>query len=198
MIRSTGATRMHTPRALRPFALGAALVAPLALAVMPVAVTAQTLAPGSALISLSGDVEGNWVLPVVPDTVAPTADGFELQFQDDSLDTLNVTLTVDTGRISDTFVGVGVPGTSIWDDLYFADFLHTQCTTQTVVLEPSAVYAAVDCHELSNGNGDKTVDLHAEFTTVGLPAPSGSPASGSPAPSASFVPGSPAPSPVGG
>src|SRR5262245_28977708 len=186
---------MHTPRALRRFVLGAALLAPVALANMAMPAAAQTLAPGSALISVSGDVEGNWVLPVVPETVAPTADGFELQFQDDSLNTLNVTLTVDTGRISDTFVGVGVPGTSIFDDLYFADFLHTQCTTQTVALEPSAVYAAVDCTDLGNGAGDKTVDLHAEFTTVGLPEPSASPESGSPAP---FESSSPAPSPVGG
>jgi hypothetical protein len=163
---------------------------------MPVG--AQTLAPGSALISVTGDVEGNWVLPVVPETVAPTEDGFELQFQDAELDTLNVTLTVDTGRISDTFVGVGVPGTSIFEDLYFADFLHTQCMTTTVALEPTAVYAAVDCTDLGNGAGDKTVDLHAEFTTVGLPAPSASPGSGSPAPAASLVPGSPLASPVAG
>ena len=189
---------MHTPRVLRPFVLGVALVAPAALAVTAMPAAAQTLAPGSALISVSGDVEDQWVLPVVPDTVAPTEDGFELQFQDATLDTLNVTLTVDTGRISDTFVGVGVPGTSIFDDLYFADFLHTQCTTTTAYLDAAAVYAAVDCDDLENGAGDKTIDLHAEFTTVGLPAPSASPASGSPAPAASFVSGSPVPSPVGG
>lgn len=189
---------MHGPRRLRSLILGAALIAPVALTATAWPVAAQTIAPGSALVSVTGDVEGTWVLPVVPDTVAPTQDGFELQFQDATLDTLNVTLTVDTGRISDTFVGVGVPGTSIFDDLYFADFLHTQCTTTTVALEPTAVYAAVDCHDLENGAGDKTVDLHAEFTTVGLPAPSASPASGSPAPSASVVPASPAPSPVGG
>jgi hypothetical protein len=174
---------MHSHRILRPIVLAAALVTPAALAALPLTTTAQTLAPGTALISVSGAVETVLVLPIVPETAAPTEDGFELRFQDEALETLNVTFTVDAGRITDTFVGVGVPGTSIFDDLYFADFLHTQCTTQVADLDASSVYAAIDCSGLENGAGDKTVDLHAELTTVGLPSPSASLASGSPMPS---------------
>jgi hypothetical protein len=174
---------MHTPRALRALAL-AALVAPAAIAILPVGVAAQALAPGSALISVSGAVETSLVLPILPDTAVPTENGFELRFQDADLNTLNVTFTVDTGRITDTFVGVGVPGTSIFDAAYFADFLHTQCITDVVALEANGVYAVIDCAGLENGAGDATIDLHAELTTVGLPAPSASPAVGSPAPSA--------------
>jgi len=174
---------MSTPRALRALALGSLLVAP-AIATLPLGAAAQTIAPGTALISVSGDVETSKVLPILPDTAAPTEDGFELRFQDADLNTLNVTFTLDTGRIADTFVGVGVPGTSIFDDLYFADYFHTQCLTQTVYLDATSVYAAIDCAGLENGAGDKTIDLHAELTTVGLVSPSASPALGSPLPSA--------------
>ena len=181
---------MHTPRALRSLALGTALVVPV-MAWLPLATAAQTLAPGTALISVSGDVEATLVLPILPETAAPTETGFELRFQDADLNTLNVTFTVDTARISDTFVGVGVPGTSIFDDLYFADFLHTQCITQTVSLDATSVYAAIDCAGLENGAGDKTVDLHAELTTVGFALPSASPSIGSPLPSAPVPSASP-------
>lgn len=174
---------MHTPRALRASVLAAALVTPAALAILPLGTAAQTIAPGTALVNVSGAVEASLVLPLVPGTEVPTETGFELQFQDTQLNTLNVTLTVDTGRVTDTFVGVGVPGTSIFDAAYFADFLHTQCVTQVVMLDATGVYAAVDCAGLENGAGDATIDLHAEFTTVGLPAPSASPGIGSPAPS---------------
>jgi hypothetical protein len=181
---------MHTPRGLRALVLGAAVLAPAALAVLPLSAAAQTLAPGTALISVTGAVEDTLELPVVPDTAAPTENGFELRFQDADLNTLNVTFTVDTGRVVDTFVGVGVPGTSIFDASYFADFLHTQCTTNVVSLDASGIYAAIDCVGLENGAGDASVDLHAELTTVGLPGPSGSPASGSPAPAGSPMPAS--------
>ncbi len=173
---------MHLPRVPRAIALGAALVAP-ALATLPYTVVAQTIAPGTALISVTGDVETSLVLPILPDTAAPTEDGFELRFQDADLNTLNVTFTVDTAHISDTFVGVGVPGTSIFDDLYFADFVHTQCITQTVALDATSVYAVIDCAGLQNGAGDKAIDLHAELTTVGLALPSASPSFVSPVPS---------------
>jgi hypothetical protein len=181
---------MHSSRALRTLALSATL-APTLVAAVPMIALAQTLAPGTALISVTGDVETTLVLPIVPATAMPTGTGFELRFQDEALDTLNVTFTVDTGRITDTFVGVGVPGTSIFDAAYFADFLHTQCTTQVVSLTATGVYAAIDCAGLENGTSDATVDLHVELTTVGLPAPSASPAAGSPTPSA--PPGSPLP-----
>lgn len=177
---------MHTPRALRnPLLLVAlvAVVAPAALAALPIGVAAQTIAPGTALISVSGAVETTLVLPLVPGTAVPTDSGFELRFQDADRNTLNVTLTVDSGRVTDTFVGVGVPGTSIFDAAYFADFLHTQCTTQVVMLDATGVSAAVDCAGLENGAGDATIDLHAELTTVGLPTPSASPGLGSPTPS---------------
>ncbi len=181
---------MHTPRVLRAITLGAALVVP-AIAALPLTAAAQTLAPGTALITVTGDVEASLVLPILPDTAAPTENGFELRFQDADLDTLNVTFTVDTARISDTFVGVGVPGTSIFDDLYFADFLHTQCITQTVSLDATSVYAAIDCAGLQNGAGDKTIDLHAELTTVGLALPSASPVAASPWPSSPHPSSSP-------
>jgi hypothetical protein len=167
--------------------LGAALVTP-ALAALPLTAAAQTIAPGTALIRVTGAVEASLVLPILPETAAPTETGFDLRFQDEDLNTLNVTFTVDTARIADTFVGVGVPGTSIFDDLYFADFFHTQCITQTVALDATSVYAAIDCAGLENGAGDKTVDLHAELTTVGLALPSASPGLGSPLPSAPASP----------
>jgi hypothetical protein len=178
---------MHPPRAFRALVLGTALTAAAASA-LPVATAAQTIAPGSALINVTGAMETSLVLPILPETAAPTDTGFDLRFQDADLDTLNVTFTVDTGRVTDTFVGVGVPGTSIFDDAYFADFLHTQCTTQVVSLDAAGITAVIDCAGLENGAGDATIDLHVELTTVGYVAPSASPMVGSPGPSASGSP----------
>lgn len=184
---------MRTPHTLRLIALGAAVVAPAALTALPVATVAQTIGPGTALISVTGAVETNLVLPILPDTATPTETGFDLRFQDVDRNTLNVTLAVDADRVTDTFVGVGVPGTSVFDAAYFADFLHTQCTTDTVALDATGIYAVIDCVGLHNGAGDATIDLHAELTTLGLPSPSASPAHGSPAPSAPAA----SPQPVG-
>lgn len=185
---------MHATRALRPLVLAATLVMPagLALSQLPVAAqsAAPSLAPGTAHVSVTGDVETTLVLPILPETAAPTDTGFDLRFQDAALDTLNVTLGVDDGSVADTFVGVGVPGTSIFDDAYFADFLHTQCVTEVVSLDAAGIHAVIDCAGLENGAGDKVIDLHVELTTVGLPSPSASPAVGSPSPSG------PAPSPL--
>lgn len=186
---------MHAPRALRPLALAATLIVPVALSLLHVPVAAQStapvLAPGTALVTVSGDIEASLVLPLLPETASPTDTGFDLRFQDATLDTLNVTFTVDTGRVTDTFVGVGVPGTSIFDAAYFADFLHTQCATTVVSLDANGIHALIDCVGLENGAGDATIDLHAELTTVGLASPSASPGVGSPLPSA------PASSPIG-
>lgn len=193
---------MPTPRALRPAVLAATLVVPAAIALLPMASAAQSvppsalptapmIAPGTALVSVTGDIETTLVLPLVPGTAMPTGAGFDLRFQDATLDTLNVTLTVDADRVTDTFVGVGVPGTSIFDAAYFADFLHTQCGTTVVSLDASGIHALIDCAGLENGAGDATIDLHAELTTIGLASPSGSPASDSPMPTA------PDPSPLG-
>lgn len=178
---------MHAPRAIRPFALAATLAVPVGLALLQVPAAAQSLAPGlppgTALVSATGDVETTLVLPILPETAAATETGFELRFQDADLDTLNVTFTVDTGRVRDTFVGVGVPGTSIFDEAYFADFLHTQCATQVVSFDASGIHAIIDCVGLENGAGDKVIDLHVELTTVGSPSPSASLVVGSPWPS---------------
>lgn len=174
---------MRTSRPLRPLALATALLLPVGMALLPVAGAAQTIAPGTALVAVTGDIETTVVLPIVPGTQMPTADGFDLRFQDATLGTLNVTLGVDSGRVTDTFVGVGVPGTSIVDDAYFADFLHTQCVTSVATLDVTGIHAAIDCSDLENGAGDATIDLHVELTTVGMPSPSGSPSVGSPMPS---------------
>src|SRR5262245_28903614 len=79
------------------------------------------LAPGTARIVTTGDVALTIDLPQDPSSEYPTGDGsFDLLFKDAELNTLYVTLDVAGGTVTSAFVGVGVPGTSIADDTYFA------------------------------------------------------------------------------
>ena len=106
-----------------------------------------------------------------------TDSGYELRFQDEQLDTLNITLTGGNGVLTDSFVGVGVPGTSIFEPAYFADFVHSQCQVTVTSLEPTDVAGSIECAELGNGDDTGTIDLTAEFSSgpIALPASSASP-----------------------
>ena len=79
------------------------------------ATSPAAIAPGTARLTTTGMVDvTDLVVPVVAGTVAPTdAGGFDLRFQDESRNTLLVTLTVVDGQVTDAFVGVGVPGEPI-------------------------------------------------------------------------------------
>ena len=95
------------------------------------------------------------------------------------LDTLNVSLTVTNGTVTDAFVAVGVPGTSIDEPAYFADFFHTQCAVEVTSMGATGVAGTIDCTDLDNGEGSGTVSLQAAFDTgvIATAAPSASPVS---------------------
>jgi hypothetical protein len=132
---------------------------------------------GSARIRTSGAISTELVLPQVSE-VFPEADGtFELQWQDVGLDTLNVSLDLAAGQLRSAFVAVGVPGTSIYDADYFADFVRTQCSVSLVRFDASAIEGTVSCNDLANADDDRTIDLEATFTATPVrpaetPAPS--------------------------
>jgi hypothetical protein len=117
----------------------------------------------------------------------PAADGsFDMVFQDGQLDTLRVTIDLADGSVTSAFIAVGVPGTSIDDETYFADFFRSQCQVSLTRLDETAAQGAFRCDGLENASSDnpKSVNLQGEFYAI--PTATASPgASGSPAPSAS-------------
>jgi hypothetical protein len=149
------------------------------------------LPPGSARIATTGDVEASIDIPQDPSSEFPTGDGsFDLVFKDAELNTLYVTLDLAEGMVTSAFVGVGVPGTSIVDDTYFADFFRSQCLVTLNQLDETAVAGEIACDDLENATSENplSVDLHAEFSAVPeLAPPSPSPA-GAAAPDASATP----------
>jgi hypothetical protein len=147
-------------------------------------------APGTARIATTGDVTLTMDIAQDPSSEFPTGDGsFDLLFKDADLNTLYVTLDLAEGVVTSAFVGVGVPGTSIADDTYFADFFRSQCLVSVDQLDETIVSGTVACEGLENANSEKplTVDLTAEFSAV--------PALASPSPEASGDAASPEASP---
>jgi hypothetical protein len=153
--------------------------------------SAGLLAPGSARIATTGDVEASIDIPQDPSSAFPTGDGsFELVFKDAELNTLYVTLDLAEGMVTSAFVGVGVPGTSIVDDTYFADFFRSQCLVTLNQLDETAVAGEIACDDLENATSENplSVDLHAEFSAVPELAPLSPSPAGSAAPDASVTP----------
>jgi len=134
-------------------------------------------AAGTAHIRTTGMVESDMVLPVQVEMTKATDSGYELQFQDADLDTLNITLTVAGGEVTDAFVGLGVLGDTPFDPNYFADSWHTQCAVDMTSLDATGVAGTIDCTDLVNGDGTGMVSLQAAFDTGVIEAamPSASP-----------------------
>jgi hypothetical protein len=141
-----------------------------------VAGSPSPLQPGTARIRTGGMVDAEMVLPIQPGMTTITDSAAEIRFQDATLDTLNISLTLDSRGVSDSFVGVGVPGTSIFEAGYFADFLHTQCVTTVTTLEMTRIAGTITCADLGNGDDSGTITLDAAFDTgvIGATAPSAS------------------------
>ena len=125
-----------------------------------------TLAPGTATVETSGDVETTVMLPYDDETSEfPSGDGsFDLVWQDEEQNTLRVTLDMTGGEVDDAFVAVGVPGTGLDDEDYFADFLRTACEVEVSRADESAVEGTFDCPGLENGAGTKSVDVTGSFS----------------------------------
>jgi hypothetical protein len=127
-------------------------------------------APGTAHVVLSGSTDAELTLPFVPTGTFPSPDGsFELQWQDAALDTLNITLDLAGGELSDGFVAVGAPGTSIFDSTYYADFFRSKCQLAVTRLEDTVVEGDFTCPGLTNADDSATVDVRGEFSAVAPP-----------------------------
>lgn len=169
------------PRLLLAATAAALIVPAAALAQSPAAPgTSPALREGPAAhITVSGDLTADLVLPYDPASELPTGDGsFDLRWQDDALNTLALTLDVAGGAVTSAFVGVGVPGTSIDEPTYFADFVRTQCTVATDGLGTDALTGTIDCAGLENamsGADAKTIDLTASFSAGASPVASPDP-----------------------
>lgn len=140
-----------------------------------------------AQIRTSGDVATQLVLPLEPGTATPDDEGtYELRYIDASRHTLVVTLEMAGDELTGAFVAVGLPGTSIMEPDYFADFLRSRCRVMLRPIEGPGVAGDIACAGLEDGAGSRTIDLEASFdsrapmTVDASPAPS---VSGSPMPS---------------
>lgn len=131
------------------------------------------LAPGTAHVVMSGSTNIELTLSFVPSDTFPTPDGsYDLLWQDAELNTLNLTLDLAGGTLTDGFVAVGAPGTSIFDTTYYADFFRTQCQLAVTRLEDAVIEGDFTCSELANADDSAIVDVQGEFSAV-APAPSG-------------------------
>jgi hypothetical protein len=160
--------------------------------------SAGALEPGSAQVVTTGDLPATIELPQAAASEYPTGDGsFDLLFQDAELNTLLVTLDVASGQLTDAFVGVGLPGTSIYDETYFADFFRTNCEVAVSLLNAAAVQGTITCDELENASSESpmTIALEAQFHAV-PEAPSPSPTTSPPASAETSAEASPVESPA--
>jgi hypothetical protein len=144
---------------------------------MPAPSTSPSLpVPSEAHIVVSGSINTELTLPFVPSGAFPTGTGsYELQWQDAGLNTLNVTLDMAGGALTSAFVAVGVPGTSIYDTSYFADFFRSQCQVAVTRLEEQAVEGTLACPGLKNADDTATVDVTGEFSARAPLIPTSSP-----------------------
>jgi hypothetical protein len=173
----------------RPFRpAGLATIGALLSLALPGAVLAQSPAPAhspvpersgapvgsTAHVVTQGDVNADLVLPLDPDSELPTGDGsFDLRWQDEQLDTLVLTLDVSGGAVTSAFVAVGVPGTSIDDPDWYADFLRNGCDVNVTRMDASGVAGAISCKGLENaasGKDARSIDLDVQFA-ASPPAP---------------------------
>jgi hypothetical protein len=133
-------------------------------------------------------VEATVVLPQGAFSEFPGMDGsFDMVFQDESLNTLYVTLDIVGGTVTSAFVGVGLPGTSLDDADYFADFFRSQCLVHLTQLDAAGAQGSFVCDELENASSENPQRVDAEGTFYAVPAPpvaSDSPGSSPAAPSA--------------
>jgi hypothetical protein len=147
-----------------------ALVTMLALGGAAAGASPAPLVPGTAHVVLSGSTNVELTLPFVPTGAFPSPDGsYELQWQDAGLNTLNLTLDLAGGTLTDGFVAVGAPGTSIFDTTYYADFFRTQCQLRVTRLEGAVVEGDFTCPGLTNSDDTATVDVTGEFSAVPPP-----------------------------
>lgn len=167
----------------------AALVVPAGALAQSPAAPASSAAPGAstpalregpaAHITTTGDITADRFLPFDPASELPTGDGsFDLRWQDADLNTLVLTLDVADGAITSAFVGVGLPGTSIADPTYFADFVRSQCDVTAIGLGTDSVTGTIDCAGLENamsGTDAQTIDLTASFSAGASPVTSPTP-----------------------
>jgi hypothetical protein len=137
-------------------------------------------------VATTGDVAVTMDIPQDPTSEFPTGDGsFDLLFKDRELNTLYMTLDLAAGSITSAFVGVGLPGTSLADDTYFADFFRSQCLVGLSRLDETTAAGTLTCTGLENASSENplTVDVTAEFVAV--------PAFAASSPGASVAPASP-------
>jgi hypothetical protein len=128
-----------------------------------------TFVTGDAHVELSGDNEETFDAPLdagVENVYDPATAEFELRWRNDEGRALLLTGTFspDGTTLDDAFVGIGAPGTSLFDEEFSPDAFHSQCTVEVSSFDGSAIEGDFQCAELERGDGTKVIDATETFS----------------------------------
>jgi hypothetical protein len=120
---------------------------------------------GTAQAATGGGVATTFDAILTSGTWSPDTGQLELYYADDAGDTALVRLQVESS-VTDTFVAIGAPGSTIDDANYFFDGTHTQCTATISRFDQTGIDGGFSCLDLPNGAGDLTIDASGTFSAA--------------------------------
>ena len=124
---------------------------------------------GEARVDVNGDVNESFTASLDPDaenTLTPCSGESELTWVNEQGRRLTTTLTIEDGELTDAFVAIGLPGSSLFDKEYYPDALHTQCTVTVSKLDQAGVAGAIECEGLERADGQRSIDATATFSAA--------------------------------
>jgi hypothetical protein len=121
---------------------------------------------GAAQVTTTGDVARTISATLTsPGTWTPDTGQLELYYAAAAGDTVLVRLQVQSS-VTDTFVAIGAPGSTIDDANYFFDGMHTQCMATISRFDQTGIDGGLSCLDLPNGSGDMTIDASGSFSAA--------------------------------
>lgn len=117
-----------------------------------------------------GDVAMDLTLARTDDTtLVDSGTGTQLVFADAAGNTGTITFDIDTDAdpaLMNAFIALGLPGKSIFDPMYFADALHTQCELTPTRVWDTEIAGAFACTDLPSADGTLSIDAFGSFTVT--------------------------------
>jgi hypothetical protein len=121
---------------------------------------------GEASVQVTGDVEAEFTAPIdVGESVYNEEDSeHDLLFLAEDGNALRVTVQAPEGVDEEPFIGIGLPGTSLFDENYFPDQFNTRCEVELTTATPTAIEGSFRCNDLDRGDGEQTIDAVGTFS----------------------------------
>jgi hypothetical protein len=135
-------------------------------AVLDPPTVAMTFTMGSAQAATTGDVAATIDATLAsPGTWSPDTGQLELYYANAAGDNVLVRVEVES-VVTDQFIAIGAPGSTIDDATYFPDGMHTQCTATISRFDETGIDGTFSCIDLPNGAGDMTIDASGSFSAA--------------------------------